>query len=148
MYKVTEYGQLSGEEAMMNEIYARGPISCLMSNTPELMNYRGHDVFVDHTGRMVYDHVISIYGWGVDAHSGEKYWLIRNSFGTQSQDKGQFKIIRGINNMHVEGSCSFGIPSDTWTDDVRNWTKPVTKEEREERTKNISSKDEVSKLVG
>ena len=29
------------------------------------------------------DHVIVIAGWGVDAATGTKYWVGRNSYGTQ-----------------------------------------------------------------
>ena len=48
---------------MMNEIYARGPISCELAITPEFINYTG-GIFEDKTGRKGYDHDICVTGWG------------------------------------------------------------------------------------
>jgi hypothetical protein len=49
MYTVEEYGECSGEEKMMNEIKARGPITCAIAVTDELLNYKG-GIFEDKTG--------------------------------------------------------------------------------------------------
>lgn len=49
MYTVTEYGECSGEEKMMNEIKARGPITCAIAVTDELLNYHG-GIFEDKSG--------------------------------------------------------------------------------------------------
>lgn len=48
---------------MINEIYQRGPISCIVAVTDELRNYTT-GIFVDKTGRVARDHVVSITGWG------------------------------------------------------------------------------------
>jgi len=71
---------------------------------------------------MELDHDISVVGWGIE--DGTKYWLIRNSWGTYWGENGMFKLIRGINNLNIEGYCSWAEPKDTWTDDVRNTTLP------------------------
>ena len=60
------------------EIYARGPIACTIAVTPQFEAYTG-GVFVDKTGAVSLDHEIEIAGWGVDATSGQKYWIGRNS---------------------------------------------------------------------
>lgn len=36
--------------------------------------------------------------------------------------KGFFKLLRGENNLGIENDCSWGVPKDTWTEDVRNNT--------------------------
>ena len=88
--------------------------------TQELRNYTS-GVFVDKTGRVELDHDISVTGWGEE--NGTKYWIIRNSWGSYWGEGGNFKLIRGINNLNVEGDCSWAVPTDTWTNDVRNQTK-------------------------
>ena len=64
VYGVEEYGEVEGEINMMNEIIQRGPITCGVAVTQELRNYTG-GIFEDTTGRLAYDHVVSITGWGI-----------------------------------------------------------------------------------
>lgn len=35
---------------------------------------------------------------------------------------GFFKVVRGVNNINIEGDCDFGVPLDTWTDKVKHLT--------------------------
>ena len=42
-YFVEEYGYVSGEERMMKEIYARGPITCAIDATEELEAYNDRE---------------------------------------------------------------------------------------------------------
>lgn len=72
---IAEYGSVKGEENMMAEIYARGPIACGVDATP-LHEYTG-GVFTGSDDTDV-NHIISIVGWGVDGTTGLKYWHMRN----------------------------------------------------------------------
>lgn len=103
---------------MMNEIYQRGPITCSIAVTRELQNYT-EGVFEDKTGRTNDDHVVSINGWG-ETKQGVKYWIIRNSWGSYWGEKGNMRLIRGIDNLGIERDCSWAVPKDTWTKDIRN----------------------------
>ena len=98
IYSIAEYGKVAGEENMMNEIYKRGPISCTIAVTEELMNYTT-GVFKDKTGRKDLDHDISVVGWGVD--NGVKYWTIRNSWGSYWGEGGNLRLIRGEDNLGI-----------------------------------------------
>ena len=122
IYGINEFDNLEGEENMMNEIMKRGPITCAIAVTMELVNYTG-GIFEDTTGRKELDHDISVTGWGVDKE-GTKYWIVRNSWGTYWGEKGDFRLIRGVDNLGIESTCSWATPVDTWTNDVRNETKP------------------------
>ena len=42
------------------------------------------------------DHAITVVGYGT-ADNGEKYWLIKNSWGSRWGDKGFIKMKRGVN---------------------------------------------------
>ena len=64
IYGIEEYGVISGEAAMMNEIYQRGPITYVIAVTDELYNNYTQGIFVDKTGRVAEDHDISVTGWG------------------------------------------------------------------------------------
>ena len=74
-YYLAAYGKLDapGEEAMMNEIHARGPITCSMA-TPETFDYGYHrGVAVDTDNSTDVDHDVEVVGWGV-TDDGMKYW--------------------------------------------------------------------------
>lgn len=66
-----------------------------------------------------------IYGWGVD-EKNNKYWLGRNSWGSFWGDNGNFKLLKGVNNLGIENLCYWATVVDTWTNDVRNQTVPST----------------------
>jgi len=73
---VADFGSVSGADAMMKEIFARGPIACGIAAGP-LLNYDG-GIFTKHDDGV--DHEISVVGWGTDSKVG-KYWIVRNSWG-------------------------------------------------------------------
>ena len=88
LYGVEEYGTVYGVNDMKAEIYARGPIACLInSEPPEFDKYKGGVMTCDN-GPLCNipkytDHVIVIAGWGVEAETGTPYWVGRNSYGTK-----------------------------------------------------------------
>ena len=45
-------------------------------------------------------HAINCVGWGEE--KGEKYWIIRNAYGEYFGDKGDVKILRGVNLYQIE----------------------------------------------
>lgn len=47
------------------------------------------------------NHAVTVVGYGI-SESGDKYWIVKNSWGEHWGDNGFFKIIRGI------GHCSIG----------------------------------------
>lgn len=131
VYGVESIGVVEGEQAMMEEIYNRGkgicnvgPISCGVGVTPLFRNYT-KGVFADSTDSRRIQHYVVVYGWGVEGDN--KYWKVQNSWGTFWGESGTFRIARGKNNMSIETECSFAIPKDTWTQDIRNKTPPTAK---------------------
>ena len=51
-----------------------------------------------------WNHTVMLIGWGVDKETGEKYWLVRNSYGPFWGDKGDFKLKRGTNDFGMEAN--------------------------------------------
>merc|ERR550537_825990 len=85
---ISEYGSISGADAMAKEIYARGPIACGIDAAP-ILAYTGG--IVSESGQFV-DHVISVVGWGKDEDSGKQYWIVRNSWGKDEDSGKQYWI--------------------------------------------------------
>lgn len=61
----------------MAEIFARGPIACGVDAEP-LHKYNG-GIFSDTSDKEI-NHIISVVGWGTVQSSGQKYWIVRNSW--------------------------------------------------------------------
>ena len=110
-YYVSEYGSVKGEQEMMAEVFARGPIACsIYAHSPAFENYSS-GIIQDPTKYNATTHVVAITGWGVDAQSGVKYWVGRNSFGTAWGEEGWFKLQRGVNCLDIEEHpCAWAVP--------------------------------------
>jgi cathepsin X len=107
---VTEYGTVSGEQEMMNEIYARGPIGCGVNAVP-ILNYTG-GVFM-HTDQPRFnsvDHEVAVVGWGVD-ENGVKYWDMRNSWGEYWGEMGWARVERSseYDTLKLQSSCDWAV---------------------------------------
>ena len=61
VYKVSQFGQVTGASQMQAEISTRGPISCIVCVTPEFASYTG-GVFADASGCVRQDHAVEIAG--------------------------------------------------------------------------------------
>lgn len=112
--QVDEHGVVRGVAAMKAEIAARGPIACLM--------YAHSDGFESYTGGVIDDetrydgitHVVVVTGWGVDATSGDSFWVVRNSFGTQWGELGYYRQLIGKDIFNMEShDCAWATPSAT-----------------------------------
>jgi len=120
LYGVDEFGELYGVNEMKAEIYARGPIACLInSEPPAFNNYRGGIIKCE-DGPLCNipkytDHVIIIAGWGIDEETGVEFWVGRNSYGTkwgEGAGGGWFRLELGKNYLNLETSkCSWAVPA-------------------------------------
>ena len=119
VYQGDEYGLVSGEQDMMQEIYQRGPIACSISVPEALEEYTG-GIYCDDTGDMDIVHAISVVGYGEE--DGQKYWLVRNSWGEHWGEDGFFRVCRGTNNIAIESDCAWITAKDTWTEKVWHQT--------------------------
>lgn len=110
---IAEYGGVHGESYMMKEIYARGPIACGINAEP-ILEYTG-GIFKDkNIFHKQVNHIISVIGWGT-SEEGQKYWIVRNSWGEFWGEMGYIRVQRGGNNLGLESQCSWATPG-TWTE--------------------------------
>eukprot|EP00928_Gymnodinium_smaydae_P001669 TRINITY_DN105_c1_g1_i6.p1 TRINITY_DN105_c1_g1~~TRINITY_DN105_c1_g1_i6.p1 ORF type:complete len:400 (-),score=106.27 TRINITY_DN105_c1_g1_i6:343-1542(-) len=100
---ISDYGSIEGHEAMMKEIYHRGPISCGIDANP-LLNYESGIITKEGEG---IDHVISVVGWGNDEKEGF-YWIVRNSWGEYWGEMGYVRVAKGA--LNLEEQCSWAVP--------------------------------------
>jgi len=91
---IADYGSISGSDAMMKEIQARGPIACGIA-AGTILNYDGG--IVTNQDDAV-DHVVSVVGWGTDKKAG-KYWIVRNSWGEYWGEYGYVRVKFGAVGM-------------------------------------------------
>jgi len=124
VYGVDEFGHVSGEENMMQEIAQRGPIACGIAVPDSLEEYTS-GIYCDETGDMNIVHDISVVGYGEE--NGSKYWLVRNSWGTHWGEDGFFRVCRGTNNIAIESDCAWATAKDTWTEKTWHQTTDAEK---------------------
>lgn len=112
---VAEYGMIeSGDcDAIMAEIYARGPVAATINAEP-ILEYKG-GVFADHSASKSTNHIVSIVGWGTDEESGKKFWIVRNSWGHYWGEMGYFRVEMGSNLLGLEGEVAWATPG-SWTE--------------------------------
>merc|ERR1712070_421768 len=63
-YKIAEFGAVVGEQNIMAEIKARGPVACGVAVTKDFMNNYKGGIYEDTSGEKKIRHVISLLGWG------------------------------------------------------------------------------------
>lgn len=101
---ISEYGTISGADAMQKEIYARGPISCGIDAAPTLQYTTG---IATDKGEEV-DHVVSVVGWGTE--NGQQYWIVRNSWGEYWGEFGYIRVAFGA--LKLEEECTWATVKD------------------------------------
>jgi len=104
---VSEYGTVTGDQNIMAEIYARGPVSAYINALClEDPVYTGGIVAYDSCVAKTTNHAIQLNGWGTE--NGVDYWIARNSWGTYWGEHGFFRIVRG--GKYKPGSAYWAVP--------------------------------------
>jgi len=112
---VAEYGMIEEGDvnAIMSEIYARGPVAATINAEP-IVDYTG-GVFTDTTKSTRTNHIVSIVGWGMDEESGRRHWIVRNSWGHYWGELGYMRVEMGSNILGLEGEVAWATPG-SWTE--------------------------------
>ncbi|XP_049940816.1 dipeptidyl peptidase 1-like [Schistocerca serialis cubense] len=108
-----EYSYVGGYYGATNEVtlqealVQRGPVAVAFMVYDDFRSYtsgiyRHIETRVDFDPKVPSSHAVLLVGYGVDAVSGEKYWIVKNSWGEDWGDAGYFKILRGVNECGIE----------------------------------------------
>lgn len=108
-----EYGYVGGfyggcsETAMMLELVKNGPIGVALEVYPDFMHYKGG--IYHHTGLSdsinpfeLTNHAVLLVGYGRCPKTGQKYWIVKNSWGSGWGEDGYFRIRRGSDECAIE----------------------------------------------
>jgi len=98
---------VSGEQRIMQEIFANGPVETTFSVYQDFLAYKS-GVYKRTSSQYLGGHAVKFVGWGVE--DSTNYWLVANSWNPHWGDQGYFKIVRGTNECGIESSCNAGVP--------------------------------------
>ncbi|XP_035206656.1 dipeptidyl peptidase 1-like isoform X3 [Stegodyphus dumicola] len=112
-FYVADYKYVGGfyggcnEGLMKLELVSHGPIAVSFEVYPDFVQYSGG--VYHHTSLrlgfnpfMITNHVVVVVGYGTDDKTGEKYWIVKNSWGESWGEEGFFRIRRGTNECNIE----------------------------------------------
>jgi len=111
-------GKVEGPVAMKAEILANGPISCGIMATNAMEHKYSNGVFSEPPSEIDsrINHVVEVFGWGVDNHDNE-YWHVKNSWGSEWGEDGYMRLVTSDNtgpagrgNNLVETECTYATP--------------------------------------
>lgn len=100
------YGGCS-EAAMMLELVKNGPMAVAFEVYPDFMHYKEgiyHHTFLTDTVNPfeLTNHAVLLVGYGHCHMTGQKYWIVKNSWGTAWGEEGYFRIRRGSDECSIE----------------------------------------------
>ncbi|XP_041350436.1 dipeptidyl peptidase 1-like isoform X2 [Gigantopelta aegis] len=95
------------EAVLMINLVEYGPIAVGFEVFPDFMHYKGG--IYRHTGLTdkfnpfeLTNHAVLLVGYGVDEASGDKFWIVKNSWGPKWGEEGYFRILRGVDECAFE----------------------------------------------
>jgi len=99
---------------MMLELHKNGPMVVSFEPTDDFMMYSGGifsqaemsvpaPLVKSHSEWQKLDHAVLLVGWGEE--SGQKFWIVQNSWGADWGEGGYFRIARDINDSGVESGA-------------------------------------------
>ncbi|CAN6300475.1 unnamed protein product [Urochloa humidicola] len=102
--RISDYVQVPAGEAQLQQAVAQQPIAAAIEMGGSLQFYSG-GVFAGQCGTRM-NHAITVVGYGADANTGLKYWLVKNSWGTSWGERGYLRIRRDFTRS---GLCGIAL---------------------------------------
>jgi len=116
---VSNYGYVGGyfgactEDLMLQSLVKYGPLAVSFEVYPDFRYYKSgvyHHTGISSTNRPVEvtNHVVVIVGYGIE--DGQKFWTVKNSWGTGWGEDGFFRIRRGNDECAIESMAVWAEP--------------------------------------
>ena len=123
LYRALHFYTLPTEESIIKDIYIWGPVTTGIKVYLDFYKFDNKNEIYesDMQGPLISGHALVIVGYGEE--NGKKYWIIRNSWGTDWGDNGYFKMIRGKNNCKIEENAIAGIPDFFYPENYTGFSK-------------------------
>lgn len=85
----------NNEVALMEAVAGQPVAVWVKVDHPDFKNFRGQGVYRGRCGRKL-NHIVVVVGYGKDPATGEKYWIVKNSWGTNWGGGGYIKMKRQV----------------------------------------------------
>lgn len=118
---VSKYGYVGGYYGGCNEALMRtallkyGPLSVGIEVGEDFMHYKSgiyHKTGLTSSYKFnpfeMTNHAVLVVGYGVE--NGEKYWIVKNSWGASWGEDGYFRIRRGTDEISIESLAVYAVP--------------------------------------
>nr|CAB3500447.1 unnamed protein product [Digitaria exilis] len=102
--RISDYVQVPAGEGNLQQAVAQQPVAAAIEMGGSLQFYSG-GVFSGQCGTRM-NHAITVVGYGADASSGLKYWIVKNSWGQSWGERGFFRIRRDFTRS---GLCGIAL---------------------------------------
>jgi len=106
VFNITE----ADENQLQRAVAYMNPVSVAFRVTDDFPSYKG-GIYSNPkcgTSPQLVNHAVLAVGYGEE--KGTKYWIVKNSWGSQWGENGYFRIERGSNMCGIADCASFPIP--------------------------------------
>lgn len=119
-FKMTGWKRMPENEyvPLLRAVYEHGPVGTSVA-ADDWFQYKS-GIFDGCSKDAILNHAVTLEGYGVDASSKDKYWIIQNSWGGSWGEHGRIRLLRskdeaqwcGVDNKPEQGSACPGGPSE------------------------------------
>lgn len=92
--RISNYEKVPPNEESLQVAINKQPISVAIDASGYNFQLYSRGVFSGYCGNML-NHAVTLIGYDVEENNGEKYWIVKNSWGTMWGESGYMKIKRG-----------------------------------------------------
>ncbi|PAN49045.1 hypothetical protein GQ55_9G434800 [Panicum hallii var. hallii] len=102
--QISDYVKVPAGEGQLQQAVAKQPVAAAIEMGGSLQFYKG-GVFSGQCGTRM-NHAITVVGYGADANTGLKYWLVKNSWGQSWGERGYLRMRRDFTHS---GLCGIAL---------------------------------------